>query len=536
MLSSTISAFGASFDSFADAKGHWAEATLKRAVAENILNGSNGKLEPNGGLKGSEMLAIMVRQLNLQTYRAPYPGTSENDWFYRYAAIAAESGLITAEDNIDMNATVTREQVFIVFANAFFTQADFDKALKNQKAELAAKEEASKNAIEATGLAMEASKNAIETTGSAMETWQTVTETSKPAIEAEQKPEQKGLDRFADADKLSLRGRAAAQLLTESGLVQGDDLKMLNPQKGITRAEFVTMLFRSADSRDAVICDEGMIIALEAPDVDPGAMVKATAKFSGISDTIKGDIQWYLDGAIKENFRAEEKDIINEMTSAFSANIEFKRNMNLFRRVGIEVDYYDKDENVVHKYAEKVVTVTNYNPEHYWGELYKEAKATVSCVYKGNYTSSYNIDYSTEIKEAFINGQGYSSRTEYLAWINLATQKVNIFKGKKGDWELIKTFRCATGAKSTPTPVGVTYVTYKQNAWYHPNYICKPIVRFYPGTGYAFHSVLFDPKGSGRVIDGSMGFPISHGCIRMMPNDIQWIHSYIPVNTTVVVY
>ena len=173
---------------------------------------------------------------------------------------------------------------------------------------------------------------------------------------------------------------------------------------------------------------------------------------------------------------------------------------------------------------------------HYKDAVYEEALNTVSCVYKGNYTSSYNIDYSAEIKEAFVEAKKYSSKTQYLLWVNLATQKVNVFTGQKGDWQLIKTFRCASGSRSTPTPTGVTYVTYKQNGWYTNKYICKPIVRFYPGTGYAFHSVLFDPKGSGRIIDGSMGFPVSHGCIRMMPSDINWLHATIPLNTTVVIY
>ena len=546
LLASSIPAFGASIDSFADAKGHWAQSTLERAVSENILNGSNGYLYPNGNLKGSEMAAIMVRQLNLQTYTDAYPGTVEKDWFYRYAAIAAYSGLISADEPVDMNTAVTREEVFKVFANAYFTDADMEKMIKKQeedakvRAEELKKQEEEKAAAEALKQQEQAAleSEAAENTDAAEDTVITEnTDVTQDAV-AEETPvaEPEGFAAFKDADQLSVNGLAAAELLYDAGIIKGDDLKMLNPQKQITRAEFVTMLFRAADGKDAVIGDKGVKISLDAPDVAPGAMVKADAKFSDVSGALVCDLQWYFDGEARTGFAAEDKSIKNGDTTSFNANVQFTRNMNLFRRVGLEIRFEDNQGNAVNKYAEKVVTIENYPPKHYWESAYAEALKQVSCVYAGDYTSSYNIDYDLEIKEAFVNGKGYSSKTQYLAWINLATQKVNIFTGSKGDWQLVKTFRCASGAKSTPTPTGVTYVTYKQNGWYTNKYICKPIVRFYPGTGYAFHSVLFDPKGSGRIIDGSMGFPVSHGCIRMMPSDINWIHATIPVNTTVVVY
>ena len=49
----------------------------------------------------------------------------------------------------------------------------------------------------------------------------------------------------------------------------------------------------------------------------------------------------------------------------------------------------------------------------------------------------------------------YDSKTDYLVWVSRYTQKVIVFTGKQGDWELIKTFPCSTGANNTPTPVGI---------------------------------------------------------------------------------
>ena len=106
-----------------------------------------------------------------------------------------------------------------------------------------------------------------------------------------------------------------------------------------------------------------------------------------------------------------------------------------------------------------------------------------SSTYSGDYTNDYNIDYSTQAKEDYVNSKGYSSSTSYLVWVSRACQKVYIFTGSQYNWTLYDTFICATGKSSTPTPVGVTYITYKQSGWYHSTYQVEPVIRFYPGTG-----------------------------------------------------
>ena len=216
----------------------------------------------------------------------------------------------------------------------------------------------------------------------------------------------------------------------------------------------------------------------------------------------------------------------------------YSLNMQLYKRVGFEL-VYSSGGRTAHIYNEKTVNIANYPQTHYI--TYADGTAptkifdTVQSSYKGNYKSSYNPDYLDITKQNFVNNRGYSSNTQYLVWANLATQKVNVFQGSKGKWNLIKVFRCASGERATPTPQGVTYVTYKQTKWKTDSYVCKPIVRFYPNTGYAFHSVLYKPDESG-IKDGSIGFPVSHGCLRMKPSSIQWIYDNIPTKTTVVIY
>jgi hypothetical protein len=54
-----------------------------------------------------------------------------------------------------------------------------------------------------------------------------------------------------------------------------------------------------------------------------------------------------------------------------------------------------------------------------------------------------------------VNEKGYSSNTEYLVWVSIAYQRVNVFTGSKGNWTLDKTFIVGTGASGRDTPVGV---------------------------------------------------------------------------------
>jgi len=164
-------------------------------------------------------------------------------------------------------------------------------------------------------------------------------------------------------------------------------------------------------------------------------------------------------------------------------------------------------------------------------------RATVSCKYQGDYTTQWAVehDYSQSDKEIFVNEvHRYTSKTEYLLWVNLAMQRTNIFKrDSQGDWELIRECLVATGKRGTPT--GVFTTTYKQTGWFTGSYDCRPVVRFRWGTGYAFHSRLYYP-GTNTLKDPSIGFPVSAGCVRMLDEDINYIYDNVPDGTTVVVY
>ena len=144
-------------------------------------------------------------------------------------------------------------------------------------------------------------------------------------------------------------------------------------------------------------------------------------------------------------------------------------------------------------------------------------------------------DFTTSEKETFVNASEYSSTTPYLIWVNLKHQKVNIFMGQKGSWKLQKSFTCASGANKTPTPTGTYKYCGKDTAWIKPEYQVRPVLYFDIGRGLAFHSRLYSPDGK-YLTDSTMGRPVSHGCIRMMDDDIRWMELYMTFGTTVVVY
>lgn len=162
-------------------------------------------------------------------------------------------------------------------------------------------------------------------------------------------------------------------------------------------------------------------------------------------------------------------------------------------------------------------------------------------VSRTDYTQS--EDYSTATKEGFVNQKGYSSPTGYLLWISLKTQRVNIFQGSQGGWKLIRTSPCATGTNLTPTVTGVFSVIYKTYRWRFSDVVDGQYIddyyRVYHITGFwggqAFHSRLYK-SSDGSLLDGTIGMPASHGCVRMYDADCTYIYDQIPYDTTVVVF
>ena len=143
-----------------------------------------------------------------------------------------------------------------------------------------------------------------------------------------------------------------------------------------------------------------------------------------------------------------------------------------------------------------------------------------------------NMQIKPYIKEFFVNETGYISDTNKLIWINLENTEVNIFEKSEERWNLIKSIECSIGSNNTPTINGV----FKYNRYVpietSDDYYVSDVMKFYKAFG--IHSVLM--KNNGDIYDGRLKMAISHGCIRMLPEDIIWLRDNCEIETTVVVW
>ena len=134
-------------------------------------------------------------------------------------------------------------------------------------------------------------------------------------------------------------------------------------------------------------------------------------------------------------------------------------------------------------------------------------------------------------KAYYVNSIDIDSKTDYLVWVDKSDYTVNVYLGENKNWRLIESFPCAIGAPGTPTIEGRFEYYQQQERWQYSGYYCGPIMRF--KGGYALHSVLINNNGTFR--DGRVGVRISHGCVRMLPDDIKWMVSYVPLYTRILV-
>ncbi len=110
--------------------------------------------------------------------------------------------------------------------------------------------------------------------------------------------------------------------------------------------------------------------------------------------------------------------------------------------------------------------------------------------------------------------------------------------------QLVRTFPVATGQAIYPTPAGVFSIQDKQLNpwWYPPTYDSwarglKPVP---PGPGNPLGTRWMGLTAPGVGIhatnnDSSIGYSVSHGCIRMHVADAEWLFERVRIGTPVVI-
>ena len=150
---------------------------------------------------------------------------------------------------------------------------------------------------------------------------------------------------------------------------------------------------------------------------------------------------------------------------------------------------------------------------------------------KGYCSSAYLANNNTN--SAVANNNQMLKTLSKLVIVNQS--KYNMTLSYYSNGILVKSFHCATGKPSTPTPNTIYKVIDKEkNRMYYTKQIPGGSPRNPLGTrfilltasGYAIHGTN-DPS--------SIGKKVSNGCIRLKNSDVEWLYDIISRGTTVIV-
>ena len=119
-----------------------------------------------------------------------------------------------------------------------------------------------------------------------------------------------------------------------------------------------------------------------------------------------------------------------------------------------------------------------------------------------------------------------------MIWVSLYTQRINIFKGSKGKWKLVRSGPIASGRNDCPTPVEDKTILYKTPQWNYPEYYCHHVSVFDEARGFHSRPTAYN----GSVYYAAIGYPASNGCVRLMDEDCIFIYNNCAVGTAVHIY
>lgn len=135
--------------------------------------------------------------------------------------------------------------------------------------------------------------------------------------------------------------------------------------------------------------------------------------------------------------------------------------------------------------------------------------------------------------------------------VNLPEHRLYYYPpAKAGEPHVVRTYPISTGKMDWKTPLGVTKVVSKQERpnWYPPQSVrleheakgdpLPPFIPPGPDNPLGEYAMRLGIPGGSYLIHGTnrpagVGMQVTHGCIRMFPEDISEFFTLIPVNTKV---
>lgn len=161
----------------------------------------------------------------------------------------------------------------------------------------------------------------------------------------------------------------------------------------------------------------------------------------------------------------------------------------------------------------------------------KEATVAVR-VYTGSVTPE------VEKQAKLLNRSGQASALDLSGdptiHVNLTTQKVLVSFGDT----VIREYMGSTGARATPTPTGTFKISLKQDLRIGakaPHYR-MPNFQLFTNRGHGFHALPYLATDNGvfwKEALNHIGQRVSHGCIRLLPEDAEDLYNITAVGWTV---
>ena len=143
---------------------------------------------------------------------------------------------------------------------------------------------------------------------------------------------------------------------------------------------------------------------------------------------------------------------------------------------------------------------------------------------------------------ALFNENAKKALKPYVLKVSVADQRVYAYApDRNGEYtDLVRTMKCSTGRKGSPTPTGTFIDSTGPGARWHyfTKFSCWAQYAFYIQGDIMFHSVLYASK-NGAVTRSSvrnLGRRASHGCVRLSVEDARWVFNHCPAGTSVTVY
>lgn len=118
--------------------------------------------------------------------------------------------------------------------------------------------------------------------------------------------------------------------------------------------------------------------------------------------------------------------------------------------------------------------------------------------------------------------------------VTLKDQQLHVYLGDTD----IRDFRVSTGKSDTPTPPGHYSIILKQEerTGFEPPHYVMPKFMMFQESGYGFHalpSLAHDGNTFWTEALTHIGVPVSHGCVRLLPEDAAWLFDFINVGAKV---